>query len=112
MSSDPYFYPGTKVLKNIPGIRNQEILDRFEADRVAQRSLELIECSRTFRTGAGLIAATNRDLEATVAEQKFRSDLFFRLNVFPVHVPPLRERHGDIPLLFSCGTSRSSFADV
>jgi len=44
MSSDPYVYPGTTVLKNIPGIRNQEILDRFEADRVAQRSLELIEC--------------------------------------------------------------------
>jgi cell filamentation protein len=43
MSSDPYVYPGTTVLKNIPGIRNQEILDRFEADRVGQRSLELIE---------------------------------------------------------------------
>src|SRR2546429_9995096 len=43
MSSDPYVYPGTTVLKNIPGIRNQEILDRIEADRVGQRSLELIE---------------------------------------------------------------------
>lgn len=44
MSSDPYVYPGTTVLKNIPGIRNQERLDGFEADRVGQRSLELIEC--------------------------------------------------------------------
>ncbi len=43
MSSDPYVYPGTTVLKNIPGIRNQKTLDRFEADRVGQRSLELIE---------------------------------------------------------------------
>jgi cell filamentation protein len=43
MSSDPYVYPGTTLLKNIPGIRDQEKLDRFEADRVGQRSLELIE---------------------------------------------------------------------
>ncbi|HVH71327.1 MAG TPA: Fic family protein [Candidatus Dormibacteraeota bacterium] len=43
MSSDPYVYSGTTILKNIPGIRSQKILDRFEADRVGQRSLELIE---------------------------------------------------------------------
>ena len=43
MSSDPYVFPGTTILKNIPGIRTQIMLDRFEADRVAQRSLELIE---------------------------------------------------------------------
>jgi cell filamentation protein len=43
MSPDPYVYPGTTVLRDIPGIRGQEVLDRFEADRVAQRSLELIE---------------------------------------------------------------------
>jgi formate hydrogenlyase transcriptional activator len=64
-----------------------------------EREFERLGSSRTLRTGARLIAATNRDLEAMVAEQKFRSDLFFRVNVFPVHVPPLRERQGDIPLL-------------
>jgi formate hydrogenlyase transcriptional activator len=64
-----------------------------------EREFERLGSSRTLRTDARLIAATNRDLEAMVGEQKFRSDLFFRLNVFPVHVPALRERQGDIPLL-------------
>ena len=64
-----------------------------------EREFERLGSSRTLRTDARLIAATNRDLEAMVSEQKFRSDLFFRVNVFPVQVPPLREREGDIPLL-------------
>jgi len=64
-----------------------------------EREFERLGSSRTIRTDARLIAATNRDLEAMVSEQKFRSDLFFRLNVFPVYVPALRERQGDIPLL-------------
>jgi formate hydrogenlyase transcriptional activator len=64
-----------------------------------EREFERLGSSRTLRTDARLIAATNRNLEAMVSEQKFRSDLFFRVNVFPVNVPPLRERDGDIPLL-------------
>jgi formate hydrogenlyase transcriptional activator len=64
-----------------------------------EREFERLGSSRTLRTDARLIAATNRDLASMVDEQKFRSDLFYRLNVFPVHVPPLRERPEDIPLL-------------
>jgi formate hydrogenlyase transcriptional activator len=64
-----------------------------------EREFERLGSSRTLRTDARLIAATNRDLAEMVEDQKFRADLFYRLNVFPVHVPPLRERQEDIPLL-------------
>jgi formate hydrogenlyase transcriptional activator len=64
-----------------------------------EREFERLGGTRTIRSDARLIAATNRDLSAMVEEQKFRQDLFYRLNVFPIRVPPLRERTEDIPLL-------------
>jgi transcriptional regulator with GAF, ATPase, and Fis domain len=64
-----------------------------------EREFERAGGSQTLRVDVRVIAATNRDLEKTIAEGKFRQDLFYRLNVFPLRVPPLRERKGDVPLL-------------
>ena len=64
-----------------------------------EREFERLGSTRTMRSDARLIAATNCDLDQFVAEGKFRSDLYYRLNVFPVRVPALRERPEDIPLL-------------
>ncbi len=64
-----------------------------------EREFERLGSSRTMRTDARLIAATNRDLSKMVDEQTFRSDLFYRLNVIPILVPALRERPEDVPLL-------------
>jgi formate hydrogenlyase transcriptional activator len=64
-----------------------------------EREFERVGGHETLRTDARVVAATNRDLEEAVREGRFRSDLLFRLNVFPIRVPPLRERAEDIPLL-------------
>lgn len=64
-----------------------------------EHEFERLGSSKTIRVDVRLVAATNQDLARMVEEHRFRSDLFYRLNVFPIHIPPLRERPEDIALL-------------
>jgi len=64
-----------------------------------EREYERLGSTRTKKVDVRLVAATNRNLDKMIAEDKFRSDLYYRLNVFPIQIPPLRERPEDIPLL-------------
>jgi Nif-specific regulatory protein len=64
-----------------------------------EKEFERVGGTETIKTDVRVIAATNRDVETLIAEGKFRQDLYYRLNVFTIHVPPLRDRKTDIPLL-------------
>ena len=64
-----------------------------------EREFERLGSTRTKKVDVRLVAATNRNLEKMIADREFRSDLYYRLNVFPIRIPPLRERREDIPVL-------------
>jgi len=66
-----------------------------------EQEFERVGSGRTHRINVRLVAATHRDLTEMVAQKEFRSDLYYRLNVFPIELPPLRERRNDIPQLVS-----------
>ena len=73
---------------------------------IQEQEFERLGSSRTIQVNVRLIAATHRDLRAMIREEKFREDLFYRFNVFPIEIPPLRERREDIPLLVSYFVSK------
>jgi formate hydrogenlyase transcriptional activator len=73
-----------------------------------EREFERLGSNRTQKVDVRIIAATHRDLEGMVLDKAFRSDLYYRLNVFPIRVPPLRERPEDIPLLVRYFATRAA----
>jgi formate hydrogenlyase transcriptional activator len=75
---------------------------------VQEQEFERLGSARTIQVNVRMIAATHRDLAAMIRDQEFREDLFYRFNVFPIEIPPLRERREDIPLLVHFFVSRLS----
>ncbi len=75
---------------------------------VQEQEFERLGSAKTIQVDVRIIAATHRDLSAMIREEKFREDLFYRLNVFPIEIPPLRERRGDIPPLVDYFVSKLS----
>jgi formate hydrogenlyase transcriptional activator len=73
---------------------------------VQEQEFERLGSAATIRVNVRMIAATHRDLRAMIREEKFREDLFYRFNVFPIEIPPLRERREDIPLLVNYFVSK------
>jgi len=73
-----------------------------------EQEFERLGSTKTIKVDVRLIAATHRDLEGMIRNNQFREDLFYRLRVFPIEIPPLRERREDIPLLVHCFVSRLS----
>lgn len=77
---------------------------------IQEQEFERLGGSRTIHVSVRFVAASNRDLKAMIAEGRFRSDLYYRLHVFPLTVPPLRERRSDIPLLTRYFTQKYSLS--
>src|SRR5579864_3767616 len=75
---------------------------------VQEQEFERLGSASTIKVNVRMIAATHRDLRAMIQEEKFREDLFYRFNVFPIEIPPLRERREDIPLLVNYFVSKLS----
>jgi len=73
---------------------------------IQEQEFERLGSSKTIKVNVRLIAATHRDLPAMIRDEKFREDLFYRFNVFPIEIPPLRERREDIPLLVNYFVSK------
>lgn len=81
-------------------IGDMSLLTQTKVLRVLQeQQFERVGGNETIRTNVRLIAATNRNLQEMMEQGTFRSELYYRLNVYTIHLPPLRERHGDLPLL-------------